>query len=130
MTIAVEQTDPLRGSTLRWTWTSGPTKGMTHEHHFHEDGTVEWHQVPHKGDTGPADGSASATKPAERVKYAAFQVRPDVSAVSYRAESGFTLTVVIDFASSDLVGFASGGDVWDPVRGVSAVITPAVVTAR
>lgn len=126
----VEQADPLRDSTLRWTWTSGPTKGMTHEHHFHDDGTVEWHQVPHKGDTGPADGTASATKPAERVKYTAFQVRPDVSAVSYRAESGFTLTIVIDFASSDLVGFASGGDEWYAVQGVSAVITPAVVTVQ
>ena len=30
------------GPHRRWAWTDGPTKGMTHEHTFHEDGTVEW----------------------------------------------------------------------------------------
>ena len=36
------QRDPaIRGKTIRLKWTEGPTKGATHEHVFHNDGTVE-----------------------------------------------------------------------------------------
>jgi hypothetical protein len=40
-----------------------------------------------------------------------------VYAVSYLAPSGFTLTVVLNFATHDLVGFASDKEHWYPVRG-------------
>jgi hypothetical protein len=46
-------------------------------------------------------------------------VRPDIYAISYRANSGFTLTVVLDEASGDIVGFASNNDAWFAVRGRS-----------
>jgi len=48
-----KQAAEIRGKTIRLTWTEGPTKGATHEHVFHEDGTVEWHSMERskKGDT-------------------------------------------------------------------------------
>jgi MoaF N-terminal domain len=95
---------PIRGSTIRFIWTEGPTKGKVHEHVFHQDGTVEY------GSTG-----------SERPQYAAFEVTKDVYAVSYLAPSGFTLTVVLDFATHEMVGVASSEDQWHPVRGTFEV---------
>jgi hypothetical protein len=54
--------------------------------------------------------------------YAAFEVTSDVYAVSYLAPSGFTLTVVLNLANRQLVGFASGKDQWHPVRGTVEVV--------
>jgi MoaF N-terminal domain len=103
----------IRGTTMRWAWTEGPTKGMVHEHVFHDDGTVEWHG---------AGSAPSSTRP-ERAPYAAFEVTPKVFAVSYlSAASGFTLTVVLDFATGQLVGIASGGKDWFPLRGTFEVV--------
>jgi hypothetical protein len=28
----VSQAEKVRGKTMHWTWTEGPTKGATHEH--------------------------------------------------------------------------------------------------
>jgi hypothetical protein len=109
----------IRGATLRWTWTEGPTSGKTYEHVFHEDGTVEWREVGGQRSAAPAKESGRAGKEPERAPYAAFEVRPDVFAISYRASSGFTLTVVLDDATGDIVGFASNSDSWFPVRGTS-----------
>lgn len=36
--------------------------------------------------------------------------------------SGFTLTVVLNFATHEMVGFASGQDQWHPVRGTFEVM--------
>lgn len=109
----------IRGATLRWTWTEGPTSGKVHEHVFHEDGTVEWHEVGGKQPPGPAKGGEQKAKEAEKAPYAAFEVTPDVYAISYRAASGFTLTVVLDSSTGELVGFASNSDSWFPLRGTS-----------
>ena len=107
--------EAIRGTTMRWSWTDGPTKGKVHEHVFHQDGTVEWH------DAGRSRGDGGA---AERVPYAAFEVTSTVYAVSYLAKkSGFTLTVVLDFAAKRLVGFASGAKEWFPLRGTFEVVT-------
>lgn len=35
----------IRGTTMRWAWTDGPTQGKVHEHIFHDNGTVEWHDA-------------------------------------------------------------------------------------
>lgn len=107
----------IRGTTMRWAWTDGPTKGKVYEHIFHDDGTVEWREVG-----GPpakqADRSDSARPaPPERVPYAAFEVTPEVYAVSYLASSGFTLTVVLNISTGQMVGFASGSQAWYPLRG-------------
>jgi MoaF N-terminal domain len=115
----------IRGTTMRWTWTEGPTKGMVHEHVFHDDGTVEWHDAglaPAKKPPDAAAGAHGSTRP-ERPPYAAFEVTPEVFAVSYlSASSGFTLTVVLNFATRQLVGVASGGKDWFPLRGTFEVV--------
>jgi hypothetical protein len=95
------QTDPIRGRTIRLTWTEGPTKGKTHEHVFHADGTVEWGQ--------------------ERVRYAALQAGGEVWVVSYLAASGYTLTVALNFGDRTMVGFASNEKNWHPLRGTFEV---------
>jgi hypothetical protein len=109
----------IRGTTMRWTWTEGPTSGKVHEHVFHEDGTVQWREVGGQQSAEPAKGGGRKAKEAEKVPYAAFEVTPDVYAISYRAGSGFTLTVVLDNATGELVGFASNSDSWFPLRGTS-----------
>jgi MoaF N-terminal domain len=115
----IPRADAIRGTTMRWAWTEGPTKGMVHEHVFHEDGTVEWHDAGSapKQPSKEAAGAHGSTRP-ERVPYAAFEVTPEVFAVSYLStSSGFTLTVVLNFATRQLVGVASGGKDWFPLRG-------------
>ena len=109
----------IRGATMRWTWTEGPTRGKTHEHVFHQDGTVEWHEA---GTRGPTSGARPAASHAERPPYAAVGITPDVYLVSYLASSGFTLTVALDFTNSQLTGFASSAREWYPVRGVFEVV--------
>ena len=108
----------IRGTTMRWAWTEGPTKGKVYEHVFHQDGTVEWGDADHPPKSAPKPGA-----PAERVPYAAFEVTPKVFAVSYLSTtSGFTLTVVLDFATGAMVGIASGAKDWFPIRGTFEMV--------
>jgi len=102
----------ISGKTIRLKWTEGPTKGTTHEHIFHEDGTVEWRGI---------DGSQKGEPPKERPEYAAIKVADDIYAVSYLAPSGYTLTVVLNFREHRTVGFASGAKDWYPVQGTFEV---------
>ena len=114
----------IRGTTMRWAWTEGPTQGMAHDHVFHDDGTVEWHDAGSAPPTKPskeAAGARGSTRP-ERVPYAAFEVTSEIFAVSYLSRSGFTLTVVLNFATRQLVGVASGGKDWYPLRGTFEVV--------
>jgi hypothetical protein len=96
-----EAGDPIRGRTIRLTWTEGPTQGKTHEHIFHEDGTVEWGK--------------------ERVPYRALRAGEEVWAVSYLSASGYTLTVALNFRDRTMVGFASSEQNWHPLRGTFEV---------
>ena len=103
----------IRGKTIRLTWTEGPTKGMSHEHVFHQDGTVEWYDA-----NSPRGGS-----PPEKPRYAAVKVTDEVYAVSYLApSSGYTLTVVLNFRDKRVVGFASSAKDWHPVQGTFEVV--------
>jgi len=104
--------DPIRGRTLRWTWTEGPTAGTTHEHVFGEDGSVVWRVIE-----GPQKG-----KSAQEKEYAVVRVADDVYAVSYLAASGYTLTVVLNFKDKRMVGFASGEKAWYPGKGTFEVL--------
>jgi hypothetical protein len=107
------QAAPIRGKTIRLTWTEGPTKGMTHEHVFHEDGTVEWHDVK----------TTPKASPKEKPTYAALEAAEDIYAVSYLASaSGYTLTVVLNFRNHRMVGFASSAKDWHPVQGTFEVV--------
>ena len=110
----------IRGKSIRFTWTEGPTKGTTHEHVFHEDGTVEWRDVARTASEPPAAGSRQS--PAEKPAYAAIEVAEQAYIVSYLAASGYTLTVVLNFANRQLVGFASSGKDWYPLRGTFEVV--------
>jgi MoaF N-terminal domain len=108
--------DPaIRGRTIQFRWTEGPTKGVTHEHVFHPDGTVEWH------DTRPSQ-SAEGKRSPERPAYAAVAVADAAYVVSYLAPSGYTLTVVLNFQNQQLIGFASSAKEWFPVRGTFEVV--------
>src|ERR1700687_2109597 len=102
---AVSQAQEVRGKTMQWTWTEGPTKGKTHEHVFHDDGTVEWYAVG-GGQQGGASKQGGKTATTEHPEYAAMKAADGVVAVSYQSpESGYTLTVVLNFNDHKMVGF-------------------------
>ena len=111
----------VRGRTIRFAWTEGPTKGTTHEHVFHQDGTVEWRDASPQKDraTNKQQKSASAE---EKPKYDAIRVANGIHIVSYLAASGYTLTVVLNFHDHRLTGFASSSKEWYPVQGTFEVV--------
>ena len=100
------QRDRIRGKTITFTWTDGPTKGDSHEHIFHDDGSVEYRKV-----------EAKAGKFTREKRYGAVKVTDDIYLVSYLGSSGYTLTVVLNFRDHTVVGFASGAKEWFPVKG-------------
>jgi hypothetical protein len=103
----------VRGKTIRLTWTEGPTQGKTHEHIFHQDGTVEWYDAK----------MGRSASPKEKPAYAAIEAAENVYAVSYLAPaSGYTLTVVLNFQDHRVVGFASSAKDWHLVKGRFEVI--------
>ena len=125
---AAKQSNEVRGKTIRLSWTDGPTKGTTQEHIFHADGTVEWHSVDaggagKSGDAGKSDDK-SAKKPngSEKPKYASEKLSDDVSLVSYLSQSGYTLTVALNFDTGKTVGVASNDKNWMPVHGRFEVV--------
>lgn len=112
--------DPaIRGKTIQFKWTEGPTRGMTHEHVFHPDGTVEWRDAQPLGSGQPA-GRPAQGRP-EKPSYAAIKVAEQTYLVSYLAASGYTLTVVLNFGNQQLTGFASSAKDWHLVRGTFEV---------
>jgi hypothetical protein len=118
----VERAAEVRGRTIRLTWTEGPTKGTTHEHVFHEDGTVEWSVAGGPRATASPEAAPKGHSAKERVEYAAMRAADDVYAVSYLAPSGYTLSVVLNFDDYSMVGFASGAKAWHPVRGTFELV--------
>ena len=87
----------VSGKTIRFTWTDGPTTGESHEHRFHDDGSVEYRK-------------AGSTADYQREKrYAAERVSDEVDLVSYLAASGYS--------DKSIVGFASNDKQWFPVKG-------------
>ena len=108
---------------MQWTWTEGPTKGATHEHRFHDDGTVEWRAVGGAAQQQNRAPKADAVPAQKAPKYAGMKAADGVVAVSYQSpESGYTLTVVLNFKDQQMVGFASGARDWYPVQGTFKVI--------
>jgi hypothetical protein len=109
--------DRIRGTTLRWTFTEGPQRGKSYEHTFHDDGTVSYRAIVDEP-RGPSSGEQRADAAApERPPYTAYAVSDTVHLVSYRADSGFTLTVALNFATHELVSIASNSEQWFPARG-------------
>lgn len=108
-----ETPNDISGKTIRWIWTEGPTKGNTHEHVFRQDGTVTWRAID----------DTENSPPSKPTKYAAFNIKDDVYVVSYLADSGYTLTVVMNYEDKSIVGFASGAREWYPVKGTFQVVS-------
>lgn len=114
-TIEVASSARVRGRTLRFAWTEGPTEGKTHEHRFHHDGTVEWRAAGMQpvGERKPVD---------ERPEYFASDVGEDSCFVSYLSKSGYTLSLVLNFVRRTIVGVASNDKEWMPIRGHLEVV--------
>jgi len=102
----------LSGKTIRWTFVDGPTAGTTFEHALHPDGSIVWRALD-----GPFQGASRREK-----RYGAVRINEGTWAVSYLAESGHTLTVVLDLGSHQAVGFASNDKEWHQVRGTFEVV--------
>jgi len=111
-TMSKRRVDSIRGKTLRWTFTDGLMAGIPFEHTFHEDGTVLWRALG-----GSMKGSSAQEK-----EYAAVKIADNVYAVSYLAASGHTLTVVLNFKSKRMNGFASNDKQWYPMTGTFEVL--------
>jgi hypothetical protein len=110
-TAEPEVSKSLAGMTLRWRFDEGPTAGTVYEHTFRPDGTVVWRDV------GKPEPSGKNAKDASGVKYASFEVAPATHLVSYRAESGYTLTVALNFETQKCFGAASSSKEWYPLSG-------------
>jgi hypothetical protein len=106
------ETSALAGRVFRLTFDGGPTAGKTYEHTFSEDGTVVFKEVG-----GKAQAAAGGADPG--VKYAAFEITPQIILVSYLSTHGYTLTVAMNRASKKLHGFASNDKNWYPVEGTA-----------
>ena len=115
----------VSGTTIRLSWTDGPTKGTTQEHVFHKDGTVVWHSIEKDGKAKAATGSgdAKAAKKPDKPPYAAMKVTDDICVVSYLAQSGYTLTVVLNFLDYSTVAIASNEKDWLPAHGTFEVMS-------
>lgn len=113
-------TDPIRGSTIRWSYDDGPTKGTEFEHVFAKDGTVTYRMLDKQSQSENGE-----TKKTEKPTYEVANVGPDVWAVSYLAPSGFTLTTILDLDSGKLVSFASNEKQLVIQHGTFEVLTPA-----
>jgi hypothetical protein len=120
----VPRAPEISGKTMRWAWTTGPTKGAIHEHVFHENGTVELRAVDSGGlRARPATKrKPAARRAAAKPAYAAMRLAPGLYLVSYLASSGCTLTVAIDFGTREIQGIASGAKDWNPVRGTFEIV--------
>ena len=108
-TAEPEVSKSLSGMTLRWKFDDGPTAGTIYEHTFRPDGTVVFRDV--SKNERPSKDSPGA-------KYAAFEVAPATHLVSYLSkESGYTLTVALNFETQKCFGAASNQKEWFPLTG-------------
>lgn len=89
--------DPIRGHTIKWTFSDGEMTGKTFEHQFGADGTVSFRCTSDDKMTGKAH-------------YELSRLNDDVFAVSYLVPGGATLTSVLDMRSHHLVSFSSMKD--------------------
>jgi molybdenum cofactor biosynthesis protein MoaF len=105
--------DPIRGRTLRWTFSDGPTAETTFEHDFRTDGTVVF-----RGAGSPKDTAMQVP-----VRYGTARVTDDGHVVSYLSPGGYALTVVLDFENKRMVGFASNEKEWFQQQGTFEVVS-------
>jgi hypothetical protein len=115
----------VSGKTIRLSWSDGPTKGTTQEHVFHKDGTVEWQSIETGGKAKPAAESSGANvaKKPEKPHYAGVKINDDICLVSYLSQSGYTLTVVLNFSDGSTAAIASNEKDWLPAHGSFEVMS-------
>ena len=106
-----EKMNPLSGRTFRYIFNDGPTAGKTYEHVFSPDGTVAFKEI--NGASQPAGGGEKGPG----IKYASFEIAPNMHLVSYLSNHGYTLTVAMNLDNKELHGFASNDKEWYPVKG-------------
>lgn len=106
--------DALAGRVFRWTFNDGPTAGKTYEHLFSGDGTVAFKEV---GGDAQAEAAAADAQKGPGIKYASFQIAPNMHLVSYLSNHGYTLTVAMNLDNKQLHGFASNDKEWYPLKG-------------
>jgi hypothetical protein len=102
------RSDPIRGQTIRFTFSDGPMAKKTFEHVFDANGTVSFHMVG--GAAKPAaagNAEADASKKTPDPNYEVAVLNEDVAAVSYLGSGGYTLTTLLDFKTKKLVAFSS-----------------------
>lgn len=102
----------LSGKTIRWMFVDGPTAGTTFEHTLNPDGSIVWRAV---------DGAFAGASRREKL-YGAVKINDQTWAVSYLAESGHTLTVVLNCANRQATGFASNDKTWHQLSGTFDVV--------
>jgi hypothetical protein len=107
----------LAGRTLRWKFNEGPTAETEYEHTFKSDGTVVYRTIGGHAKPESAKHSEPARKPIP-TPYASYEVGPGWHLVSYlSADSGYTLTVLVNTSDGMLHGFASNEKEWYPLTG-------------
>ena len=103
----------IKGHTVRWKWTEGPTAGKVYDHTFGADGSVVFREVK----DGVPQGNASRAR-----QSGTFALSSDVEIVSYLSDHGFTLTVAMNYDSGKMYGFASNEKQLWPVSGTFEVV--------
>jgi hypothetical protein len=103
----------LIGKTIRWTFSEGPVKGKTFEHVFAKDGSVAYRMLDPQG----KPGKDTHEKPSGVEK-----VGDSAAVVSYLTSSGYTLTVVLNFADMSVISFASNEKTWSQASGSFEVV--------
>jgi hypothetical protein len=84
---------------------------MAQEHIFHANGSLEWRVLD-----GPDEGRS-----AKVMGYAVLPVADDVYLVSYRTNSGASLTAALNFRTRSLVAVTTSQDSWYPAQGTFEV---------
>ncbi len=101
-----DRIDSLLGRTVVFTFADGPTAGAAYEHVFEEDGSIGFRAA------GDATMKFSMAKTGTTMK-----AGDGLFLVSYLSKEGYTLTVLLNVRTLELVGFASNSDVWFQQKG-------------
>jgi hypothetical protein len=117
--------DQVRGKTFRFTCTGGVPQEFEMDYDFDEDGVVKWNE-PARSEVKPKKGSktrgakrapAKSVVVANTAHYMAADAGKHVCLVSYRAQSGFALTAVLNRRTGKFTGVASNTEMWLAVSG-------------
>lgn len=84
--------DPIRGQSIVFTFADGPMAKKSVEHTIDEEGQVSFKM---------------GEKSTKAKKCEVAKIGDDVHAISYLGDSGYTLTVILDFSTNKLTAFSS-----------------------